>query len=200
MVTRRVSQPLEGTSFGSQLRYFREAAGLSQEALAERAGMSARGVSDLERGLSRAPRLQTLGRLAEALGLSQSDREALLRASGRLGPAQPPRPSGEGGGEGHLPVYLTPLLGRDSEQAALSQLFGREDVYLVSLVGPGGVGKTRLAVHVAASLAASFPDGVAFAGLASLRDPDHVLATIGQAVGLADSDDATLAESIVVAL
>ena len=70
--------------FGDLLREYRVAAGLTQEALAERAGLSARGVSDLERGLSRAPRLHTLSRLAEALGLGQTEREDLLRASGRL--------------------------------------------------------------------------------------------------------------------
>jgi len=205
MVTRDVGTTRDGQSFANRLRNYREAAGLSQEALAERAGLSARGVSDLERGLSRAPRLDTLSRLAEALQLDQSQRETLLRASGRLGgggPSAPARaaPVFNPPGQGGLPMYLTPVLGREREHAALHRLFARDDVYLVTLVGPGGVGKTRLAVHVAATLTPMFPDGVAFAGLAPLRDPEHVLPTIAQAVGIGESDTATLAESVLVAL
>src|SRR5438045_1291236 len=66
------------------LRRHRVAAGLSQEVLAERAGISTRGLSDLERGRSHAPRLDTLSRLAEALGLDAADRHALTQASGYL--------------------------------------------------------------------------------------------------------------------
>ena len=72
----------EAESFGQVLRRYRVAAGLSQEALAERAGLSLRGVSDLERGLSRAPRLHTLGRLMDALGLEGSARQTLASAGG----------------------------------------------------------------------------------------------------------------------
>src|SRR4051794_18240000 len=123
--------------FGRTLRRYRETAGLSQEALAEKAGLSARGVSDLERGLVRVPRLDTLSRLAEAMTLSQGDRQALLLASGRTNPVpdpQPVRPKLD------LPTYLTGLLGREREQAALRHLLVRDDARLLSLVGPGGVG------------------------------------------------------------
>ncbi len=188
-------------SFARTLRRYRETAGLSQEALAEKAGLSARGVSDLERGLSRVPRLDTVSRLADALQLTQPEREALLRASGRLvgehesAPTREVDPSPDG-----LPAFLTRLLGREQEQAALHRLLGRSDIRLVTLVGPGGVGKTRLAVRVAAGCADLFPDGVAFAALASLRDPALVLATIAQAVGVGETGDAPLADSLVLAL
>ena len=95
--------------------------------------MSARGVSDLERGLSRAPRLQTLTRLADALGLDQVQREDLLRASGRLGGDAPSLPgdamprAAQSSFTG-LPVYLTPALGREREVATLSRLLTRDDV------------------------------------------------------------------------
>jgi predicted ATPase/DNA-binding XRE family transcriptional regulator len=200
-----VTSTRDPSPFAATLRRYREAAGLSQEALAEKAGLSARGVSDLERGLSRVPRLDTLTRLAEAMGLGQSDREALLRASGRLsgdgsrlaavppGQDASPPPSG-------LPSFLTRLRGREREQAALRRLLAQPDVRLLTLVGPGGVGKTRLAVQAAAACADLFPDGVAFAPLAPLRDPSLVLATIAQAVGIGETGDAPLADSLVLAL
>src|SRR5688500_99552 len=80
--------------FAELLRRYRLAAGLSQEALAERAGLSARGISDLERGARALPRAETLGRLAEALALSPAERAALADAA-RPAPAAapPPRPA-----------------------------------------------------------------------------------------------------------
>ena len=74
------------TSFGQLLRRHRLAAGLSQEALSERAGLSPRGISDLERGARSAPRAETIGMLADALGLSSAERAALADAA-RVKPA-----------------------------------------------------------------------------------------------------------------
>ena len=71
----------EHAAFGAVLRHLRTAAALSQEALAERAGLSLRGISDLERGVRRAPHLTTVGMLADALDLGTADRQALLAAA-----------------------------------------------------------------------------------------------------------------------
>jgi transcriptional regulator with XRE-family HTH domain len=83
VVVTRTRQP---HSVAALVRRYRITAGLSQEALAERAGLSARGLSDLERGLSRVPRLDTLTRIADALELDAAARETLVEASGRLDP------------------------------------------------------------------------------------------------------------------
>jgi transcriptional regulator with XRE-family HTH domain len=120
----------EGQSFARKLRHNREAAELSQEALAERAGMSTRGIADLEGGLTRAPRLHMLSRHSEALGLDPTDRQDLLRTSGGLSSTEPvpdtPPPQAPSPSLGGLPVYQTPVFGREREEAALSSLLRRD--------------------------------------------------------------------------
>ncbi|CAN5770761.1 hypothetical protein BH20CHL5_BH20CHL5_09800 [soil metagenome] len=86
----------------------------------------------------------------------------------------------------NLPVPATQFLGRDRELSDLVALLSREDVRLVTLTGPGGTGKTRLAVQAAGQLAERYPGGVWWVPLASLRDPQLVLPTAGQALGAKD--------------
>jgi len=89
----------------------------------------------------------------------------------------------------HLPVPGTPFFGRESELAELKALLTREDVRLVTLTGPGGTGKTRLALQTAADLADGFADGAFFVSLAPVRETSIVRATLADALGLdADAD------------
>src|SRR5215217_7205750 len=151
--------------FGALVRRHRTAAALSQEALAERAGVSARAISDLERGVHRAPHLETVRLLADALGLGQEDLAGLLAVA---------RPEVDSPGAtvqtlpsplAVLPRPPTRLIGREAEMAALFDLLARDDVRLVTLTGPGGTGKTHLALAVAGEAMGRYADGTGFVDL-----------------------------------
>src|SRR5215472_8100725 len=96
----------------------------------------------------------------------------------------------------NLPLQPTPFLGREKEVDAVGQLLLRDSSRLVTLTGPGGIGKTRLALQVAADLSEHFPDGTWFVSLAPLSDPDLVLPTISQALGLREARDQTPLEQV----
>jgi predicted ATPase/transcriptional regulator with XRE-family HTH domain len=185
-------------SFGELLRQRRLAAGLTQEALAERAGISAKAVSDLERDPDRTPRLDTVGLLADALGLGAGGRAGLLTA------ARPQMPDAAGRGAAvrrpGIPRPLTPLIGRAGVAAAVVRLVHRGDTQLLVLTGPGGVGKTRLAIEVAERVAGDFPGGVLFTDLAPLRDPGLVLGAVARQLGVDERDATPLASLLAAAL
>lgn len=171
------------TSFGTLLRQRRVAARFTQEALAEAAGVSTRAITDLERGVIRAPRRDTLELLADALELSGDEREEWrkLRAdlSARLSDTTP--------GD-RLPQPPNQLIGREREVNALVNLLTHADTRLITVTGPGGVGKTRVALAVAHAMSGSFRDGIHFIELASIQDPDLVLPAIAQQLGLRETN------------
>ena len=192
--------------FGKLLRQHRLTAGMSQEELAERAGLSVRGIGALESGHRLAPRHDTVRMLAQALGLAGAARDGLIAAArpelaAAAGSApvaatdrtlpRPPLPA-----SARLPAPPTRLVGREQDVAAVCELMLRPEVRLVSLTGPGGVGKTRLAIAVAEELAAGFADGAAFVDLAPVRDLELVPAAIARVLGVREDRGQTLLDAL----
>jgi predicted ATPase/DNA-binding XRE family transcriptional regulator len=177
--------------FGTLLRGFRTAATLSQQELAERARMSVEAIGALERGVRRSPYAATVKMLADALELGESERARLEAAVGRR------RPRTVAVGEERAPEApedepLPALIGRDRERAEVVALLGREDVNLVTLVGAGGIGKTRLAQAALATIAKESGVETGFVALAPVEQADLILPTIATALGVTDADEPTL--------
>lgn len=162
---------------GLLLRRHRREAGLTQEELAERAGISPRTVSDIERGIRTSIYRDTADRLAAGLGLDPRQRDELIGASRRA----PERPAQLG----HLPaVPPTPLFGRERELGRLAALV-EGGARLVTLTGPPGVGKSRLALEAAHSLAAR-RSGAWYISLAPVGAPEGVPSAVLRGLELPD--------------
>jgi len=192
------------SEFGTLLRRYRLAAGLSQEALAERARMSTNGIGALERGYRRTPQRDTLALLCGALALSDEQRsefEAAATHSGsrriRGGGAFP-----DGAGldtfVSNLPLALTSFVGRETELEEIATLVRQHR--LVTLTGTGGVGKTQTALQVGNALGDTTDGMVCFVGLASIGNLWSVVAAIGSTFGVQEVPPRPLLDTVVAYL
>jgi predicted ATPase/transcriptional regulator with XRE-family HTH domain len=179
-------------SFGELLSAYRRAAGLTQEELAGRAGLSSDAVSLLERGLRTSPRAMTVTLLARALGLTPIERQAFAAAAAKPKPA--PRAVLRVAPDLRTPP--TPFVGREGTLARAVDVLAEPGVRLVTLTGAPGAGKTRLALEMAALLAGRFRDGVVAVTLAPLADAGLVLPAIRQALGLHEDRSGTALETV----
>jgi predicted ATPase/transcriptional regulator with XRE-family HTH domain len=186
-------------SFATLLRRYRLEAGLSQEGLAERAGLSRLAVSALERGVRRAPYRDTVRLLADALDLNDADRNLLKASVGRArGTHTAPATASPHNARVYLPVPSTSFIGRHTEQATVRRLLSTSR--LLCLTGAGGVGKTRLALQIAAGVGSDFPDGVRLVELAPLADPSLVPAAMARAFGIQEQPGRAVVETLLAAL
>ncbi len=179
--------------FGTLLRRLRQGSGLTQDELARRAGLSARGLSDLERGVSRSARQDSAVLLADALALVGEARERFLHAARG-------HSSDSLSHIGFLPSPPTSLVGRAAEVAALETLLQPHGARLLTVTGVGGIGKTRLALEAAARVADHYPAGVWFIDLAPLTDARLVGPAIAQGLGISEADDDAIEDELVAHL
>jgi transcriptional regulator with XRE-family HTH domain/tetratricopeptide (TPR) repeat protein len=174
-------------SFAEVLRRHRHAVRLTLEQLAEASGVSARTLSDMERGRSKGPQHRTVTALADALGLAGTDREQLvdLAREGRLRDHWT-RPTGLC----ELPRSVDDFTGRAAGLAWTSELLRAGDAGVGLITGSAGLGKTTLTVRVAHALRPDFPDGVFFLDLFGMSaqplPADEALGMLLRALGIAD--------------
>jgi tetratricopeptide (TPR) repeat protein len=194
----------EGAAFGTQLSACRRSAGLTQQEVAGRSGLSIRAISNLELGRARSPHPGTVHRLADALGLQGDSRAGFLAAAGRRlgGGAANPVP---GDRPAHLvvpqqlPAPVRHFTGRARELAGLTKLLDQsggtstDGAPVCTITGPPGAGKTALALHWAHQVAGRFPGGQLYINLRGHDDDDpvsapHALAAFLRSLGV-DSRD-----------
>lgn len=124
-------------------------------------------------------RYQTARELASDLGQAIQPGSAIS-----INPPRPAEESGRSKNGSLLPRQLTPLIGREKDVAAILEFLSSRDVTLLTLIGPGGIGKTRVALQVAAELSHEFEDGVFFVPLAAITNPDLVITALAQTLGV----------------
>ena len=181
-------------SFGAWVVQQRKALDLTREQLARRVGCSVPGLRKIESD-ERRPSRQMAELLANSLQIPPEQRPTFLRvARGQLrverlesllsGPVAPASRPTLSRADSNLPTPLTPLIGRGPELAALSQLLCDPQCQLLTLAGPGGIGKTRLALELASTVRERFSDGVCFVPLASLTLPEFIVPAVADTLGL----------------
>ncbi|HEV3090353.1 MAG TPA: tetratricopeptide repeat protein [Candidatus Cybelea sp.] len=183
---------LQALPLAELARRYRAQARLSQEELAGRARVSVRTIGDIETGVSLWPRAITISLIAEALGLDEEARERLRAAARRRGQRR-------GGSGAAFPVPIS-LVGRLPEVATLRRLLLDPTTRLVTVTGEPGVGKTALAIAIAAQLAGEFPARARYVEFASLPDPILVPTKIALALGVRDVRGQPAAASVAAAI
>ncbi|MCC6456825.1 MAG: tetratricopeptide repeat protein [Caldilineaceae bacterium] len=161
------------------LRQRRQGLDLTRSELARRVGCSADMIKKLEEG-ERRPSKELAGLLAEHLQIDAATRATFIRLARARGALTVEA------GPSNLPAPLTSFVGREPETVSIETLLRQKDVRLLTLVGSPGVGKSRLALHAAERLRLAFVDGVWFVPLAAVEEPQQVLLSIAQTLGIGD--------------
>lgn len=176
--------------FGEWLKERRKALDLTQEELAQRSGYSVFALRKIESG-ERRPSKQLAGLLAVALEIPEEDRPRFIRvARGELSlehvcssiGGTNPRPLSPAPAIHHLPLSSTPLLGRETELAAIERIFSEKHCRLLTLTGVGGIGKTRLGIEFASRRCSMFPGGVHYVPLTPINSAELIVPAIAEAL------------------
>jgi predicted ATPase/DNA-binding XRE family transcriptional regulator len=185
----------ERRSFGEWLRLKRKAHDLTREGLAERVGYSAATIRKLE-AEERRPSAQFVERLADLVNMPSEERTAFLhfaRGDWQSAPSVQSEPAPwrdlSPSSRSNLTTPTTSLIGREKELAAVHQYLLRADIRLITLIGPLGIGKTRLSIEAARGALFHFPDGVFFIALAPVNDPSLIAPAILQTLGFGEMGD-----------
>ena len=211
--------PQSFNNFGELLRFLRERVELSQKELAMQVGYHYSYMSRIEKN-QRTPDPTTLmarfvpalyldsepewtARLLELAGGTEAKQRSAPASPSGSRPATPAPPTALpifDLSSSNLPIILTPLLGRDEVVLSLTNLLARDDVRLVTLIGPPGVGKTRLAAHIAAQMAGLFAHGPLFVDLTPIADIDAFLPTLAESLNVRETSDVPLLKRISASL
>ena len=199
-----VLNPESFATFGELLRYLRERAHLSQRELAALVGYHYSYVSYIEKNVRVPDEASLLGRFIPALGLEDEPRwvKRLLKlAAGKPSiPARNVEPAISHENVYKLPTSLTSMLGREREVALLNEMLQSDEVRLVTIVGPPGVGKTCLALHIAEQAAKTFMNGAVFVSLTAVTQAELLLPTIANTLGIQELAKISIAEKIKTTL
>lgn len=169
------------------MKRLRLAANLTQEELAERAAVSARLISDLERGVVQRSRRDTVEMLAHGLRLNGTERATFAALASRR--QAPDNSADREPAPISLPVQTTAFIGREREISATTSILLQPETRLLTLTGPGGVGKTRLAIETARRAAGAFAGGVTFVDLTPLGAGAMVLPAIARVLSGPDENE-----------
>ena len=177
-------------TFGEWLQHQRSLRRLTREEFAKRIGCSVSALRKIEYGVRR-PSAQIAELMANCLDVALEKRSTFVRVArgelsvDRLHPESKPVSPSISPPKTNLPIFPTPLIGREREVEQLGQLLYDPQCRLLTLVGPGGIGKTRLAIETASNMQDIFPDGVYFVALASVGSVNTVVSTTANAVQFA---------------
>ncbi len=188
-------------SFASWLKQRRKALDLTQHELARLVGCAVITIQQIE-GERRRPSMQIAELLASHLEIPIDQRETFVRlARTHAGvPCSAPLSQMSPDIRTNVPVPLTSLIGRAAEVAAICACLERPDIHLLTLVGPPGVGKTRLSIQVASELCSRYPDGVWFVALAAISEQQLVAPTIAHVLGLTEAATQPMIDRLKTAL
>ncbi len=188
-------------SFGQWIKQQRLALDLTQDELARRVGCTTVTIRKIEAN-QRRPSRQLAGQLAKTFALAPELTEQFIQlARGEVPMPRAPLPQASRllypmAGAPPLPLSRTALIGRAGEISQVCEFLAQSELSLVTLSGPPGIGKTRLALEAARTLTLRFPDGIYFVPLAGIRDPNQVLPAVGQTLGLHEDGTTPLAHRL----